>query len=86
MPPQNKHSRTPASRRLWGWFVYALGLLWLVCGAAGILQAQPLGWLYLFCGIVLARMGYNLTRSGQPEQNAAEPDIETDQLEMDQKV
>ena len=62
MPPLNTEDRIPASRRLWGWFVYALGVFWMVCGVAGILQAQPLGWLFLFCGIVLARMGHNLTR------------------------
>ena len=57
----------PASRKLWGWFVFALGILWSLGGLAAILQTHLLGWLYLFCGIVLGRMGYNLTRATPPK-------------------
>ncbi len=56
----------PASRKIWGWFVFALGILWSLGGVAGILQTQLIGWLYLFCGIILGRMGYNLTRDTPP--------------------
>lgn len=47
---------------LWGWFVLGVGLLWLIAGIAAILQTQLPGWLYLFCGAALSRLGYNLTR------------------------
>lgn len=57
----------PASRKIWGWFVFVLGILWSVGGIAGVLQAQPLGWIYLFCGIMLGRLGYNLTRDTPPK-------------------
>ena len=57
----------PTSRKIWGWFVFALGIFWAVCGIAGVLQTQPLGWIYLFCGVMLGRLGYNLTRDTPPK-------------------
>ena len=54
----------PKSRKLWGWFVFFVGILWLVAGVAAILQTQLPGWVYLFCGTALTRLGYNLTRNG----------------------
>lgn len=58
------NKKIPLSRRLWGWFVFSLGILWTVGGTFAIFQAQLMGWLWLFCGIVLCRLGYNLTRDG----------------------
>lgn len=56
----------PNSRKIWGWFVFGVGLLWLIAGIAAILQTQLPGWLYLFCGAALSRLGYNLTRKQDP--------------------
>ena len=48
------------SRRIWGWLVFTLGLLWLVGGLFGLIEGRPGAWLFALCGLVLARMGYNL--------------------------
>lgn len=50
------------SRKVWGGFVFALGLLWLVGGAFGYFQGNWKMLLLVFCGIVLVRMGSNLMR------------------------
>jgi uncharacterized membrane protein (UPF0136 family) len=50
------------SRKIWGGFVFALGLLWLVGGALGYFQGNWKMLLMVFCGIVLVRMGFNLMR------------------------
>ena len=57
----------PNSRKIWGWFVLGVGVLWLVAGIAAVLQTQLPGWLYLFCGAALTRLGYNLTRNSNTE-------------------
>ena len=57
--------RIPVSRRIWGLLVFALGMLWAVGGIFGIGQLQWQGWLYLLCGVVLLRLGWNLIRPVQ---------------------
>lgn len=57
----------PISRKLWGYCVLALGILW-ICGFFAILQGQMMGWLWFFCGTVLFRLGYNLTRKENPNK------------------
>ncbi len=55
------------SRRIWGGFVLALGLLWLVGGAFGYLQGNWRMLLMFFCGLVLTRMGFNMLRGDQKQ-------------------
>ena len=55
------------SRKIWGGFVFALGLLWLLGGAFGYLQGNWKMLLLVFCGIVLVRMGVNLMRGEKPQ-------------------
>ncbi len=55
------------SRKIWGGFVFALGLLWLVGGAFGYFQGNWHMLLLVFCGIVLVRMGSNLMRGDKPQ-------------------
>jgi len=62
-----KEIEMPTSRKIWGWFVFSVGILWGLGGIAAVLQTQPIGWLYLFCGIMLGRLGYNLTRDVPPQ-------------------
>jgi hypothetical protein len=52
----------PTSRKIWGGFVCALGLLWLVGGVCGSLQGDWRMALLVFCGIVLLRLGRSLLR------------------------
>ena len=56
------------SRKIWGGFVFALGLLWLVGGAFGYLQGNWKMLLMVFCGIVLVRMGSNMMRGDNNPQ------------------
>jgi hypothetical protein len=51
----------PVSRRLWGWFVFALGLLWSLGGFLGALQGNWRMWLMFVLGLGLLRFGYNLS-------------------------
>ena len=49
------------SKKVWGGVVFALGLLWLIGGIFGYAQNKGGGTLILiFCGIVLARMGWGM--------------------------
>ena len=53
------------SKRVWGWVVFALGALWMIGGIFGYAQGKGNGTLVLiFCGIVLARMGWNMQKNG----------------------
>ncbi len=54
------------SRKIWGGFVFSLGLLWLLGGIFGYLQDPAKALLYVFCGMVLTRFGYNLMRPQPP--------------------
>lgn len=51
------------SRKVWGCFVCGLGVFWLLGGLAGYLQGhlRP-ALLFIFCGMVLVRLGWNLVR------------------------
>ena len=58
------------SRKIWGGFVFALGLLWLLGGGFGFFQGSQDNrkmLLLVFCGIVLVRMGSNLMRGDKPQ-------------------
>ena len=55
------------SRKIWGGFVFALGLLWLVGGAVGYFQGNGHMLLLIFCGIVLVRMGFNMVRGDKAQ-------------------
>jgi hypothetical protein len=57
----------PISRKIWGWFVYCLGLLWIFGGIAGVLQGHWQPWLFVVLGIGLLRLGYNLKSPGRVE-------------------
>jgi hypothetical protein len=52
----------PMSRKIWGWFVLCLGLLWSFGGIAGVLQGHWQAWLLVVLGIGLLRLGYNLKK------------------------
>ena len=52
------------TKKVWGRVVFSLGMLWLVGGVFGYVQGKGNGVLILiFCGIVLARMGWGMTKS-----------------------
>lgn len=52
------------TKKVWGGVVFSLGMLWLVGGVFGYAQGKGNGVLILiFCGIVLARMGWGMTKS-----------------------
>jgi len=55
------------SRKIWGGFVFALGLLWLVGGVFGYFQGNWHMLLLIFCGIVLVRMGFNMVRGDRAQ-------------------
>lgn len=65
-PPMNASGveKMRTSRRVWGWLVFALGLLWLVGGLFGYFQGHFSALLLVFCGFVLARMGWRMTSGG----------------------
>lgn len=50
------------SRRIWGWCVFTLGLLWLLAGPFACMAGdwRP-GLLLLVLGIGLLRLGWNLS-------------------------
>jgi hypothetical protein len=50
------------ARRVWGYVVLSLGLLWLVGGIFGYLEGHLSALLFVFCGFVLFRLGRSLTR------------------------
>jgi len=54
----------PKSKKIWGWFVLLLGLLWTLGGITGLLQRHNV-WLMLALGLALTRLGYNLSHPGQ---------------------
>jgi len=53
------------ARRVWGAVVLCLGLLWLVGGLFGYFEGHIRALLFVFCGFVLVRLGYNLTRGSK---------------------
>ena len=54
------------SRKIWGYVVLALGVLWLLGGVLGYLQTKAGVTLVMaFCGTVLTRLGWGLTRDAQ---------------------
>lgn len=58
----------PTSRKIWGSFVFALGLLWLLGGTIGYFEGQwRMIWMAIF-GVVLVRLGWNLTHGEKPPQ------------------
>jgi uncharacterized membrane protein len=64
------------SRRIWGWLVFSLGLLWFVGGIFGYFQGNWHMLLHIFLGVVLLRMGWNIShgiRDGAQETEAGAP-------------
>ncbi len=55
------------SRKIWGWVVFALGMLWTLGGLAGFLQGRWQMLLHLVLGIGLLRLGWNLSH-GVPNE------------------
>lgn len=53
------------SKKIWGYFIFGVGCLWLIGGIFGFFQGHLTALLYVFCGMVLLRMGRNLYRSKQ---------------------
>ena len=51
------------ARRVWGWIVFALGLLWLIGGLFGYFEGHLRALIFVFCGFVLIRLGYNLAKA-----------------------
>ena len=51
----------PISRRIWGWFVFALGLLWFMGGIFGLFHGVWQMALMAILGFALLRRGWSLT-------------------------
>lgn len=50
-------------KKLWGGCVLGIGGLWLIGGLFGILEGQLVAWLFVLCGFMLLRLGYQLVRA-----------------------
>ena len=57
------------SRRIWAALVLLLAGLWVLGGIAALISGEGIGWIYLLPGLVLLRLGNNLRRPTEREED-----------------